>query len=297
MQLMIQRKVPEKLEINLGGVSNMNRLPDAVFVADPKREAIATKEVNKLGLPLIGLVDTNCDPDEVDYLIPGNDDAIRSCSLIVKTLARAVEEGRQKIQVTEFLATDAARTEAERREGKIPVSAEETGRPAPGEAPPSRVSRASRPTASEGRQGAQGRPGGPGRAGGAGRGGSSGRPSGTGRQAAREGAPQQGTPARRPASTKAATAKPVKSSKEAAAKSSAGEPAAEETSPREQLVDQATPATETATAPDAAPVAEAAPATEAAPAPEPTAKSGKKAAPDEAAVAEADAETGAEPEA
>ena len=84
----------EKLEINLGGVSNMTRLPDAVFVADPKREAIATKEVNKLGLPLIGLVDTNCDPDEVDYLIPGNDDAIRSCSLIVKTLGRAVEEGR-----------------------------------------------------------------------------------------------------------------------------------------------------------------------------------------------------------
>ncbi len=94
----------EKLEINLGGVSIMTRLPDAVFVADPKREAIATKEVNKLGLPLIGLCDTNCDPDEVDYVIPGNDDAIRSCSLIVKTLARAVEEGRAKIQVSEFLA-------------------------------------------------------------------------------------------------------------------------------------------------------------------------------------------------
>src|SRR3972149_6267945 len=77
----------EKLEINLGGVSTMTRLPDAVFVADPKREAIATKEANKLGLPLIGLVDTNCDPDEVDLVIPGNDDAIRSCSLIIKTLA------------------------------------------------------------------------------------------------------------------------------------------------------------------------------------------------------------------
>ena len=82
----------EKLEINLGGVSTMTRLPDAVFVVDPKREAIATKEVNKLGIPLIGLVDTNCDPDEVDYLIPGNDDAIRSCSLIVKTL---VARGRR----------------------------------------------------------------------------------------------------------------------------------------------------------------------------------------------------------
>ncbi len=98
----------EKLEINLGGVSIMTRLPDAVFVADPKREAIATKEVNKLGLPLIGLCDTNCDPDEVEYLIPGNDDAIRSCGLIVKTLARAVEEGRAKVQVAEFLAAEAA---------------------------------------------------------------------------------------------------------------------------------------------------------------------------------------------
>jgi small subunit ribosomal protein S2 len=94
----------EKLEINLGGVSIMTRLPDAVFVADPKREAIATKEVTKLGLPLIGLCDTNCDPDEVEYVIPGNDDAIRSCGLIVKTLARAVEEGRAKMQVAEFYA-------------------------------------------------------------------------------------------------------------------------------------------------------------------------------------------------
>jgi small subunit ribosomal protein S2 len=97
----------EKLEINLGGVSTMTRLPDAVFVADPKREAIATKEVNKLGLPLIGLCDTNCDPDEVEYVIPGNDDAIRSCSLIVKTLTRAVEEGRAKMQVAEFYASEA----------------------------------------------------------------------------------------------------------------------------------------------------------------------------------------------
>jgi small subunit ribosomal protein S2 len=102
----------EKLEINLGGVSTMTRLPDAVFVADPKREAIATKEVNKLGLPLIGLVDTNCDPDEVDYVIPGNDDAIRSCSLIVKTLIRAVEEGRAKFQVSDFLQQEAAREAA-----------------------------------------------------------------------------------------------------------------------------------------------------------------------------------------
>jgi small subunit ribosomal protein S2 len=96
----------EKLEVNLGGVSTMTRLPDAVVVIDPKREAIATKEVNKLGLPLIGLCDTNCDPDEVEYLIPGNDDAIRSCSLIVKTLARAAEEGRAKVRAGEFYVNE-----------------------------------------------------------------------------------------------------------------------------------------------------------------------------------------------
>jgi small subunit ribosomal protein S2 len=95
----------EKLETNLGGVGIMDRLPDVVVIIDPKREQIATKEVNKLGIPLIGLVDTNCDPDEVDYVIPGNDDAIRSCNLIVSTLARAVEEGRQRVSAKEFTET------------------------------------------------------------------------------------------------------------------------------------------------------------------------------------------------
>jgi small subunit ribosomal protein S2 len=135
----------EKLDINLGGVSNMTRLPDVVFVADPKREAIATKEVNKLGIPLVGLVDTNCDPDEVDYVIPGNDDAIRSCSLIIKTLARAVEEGRQKVQIAEFLAAEEARVRAE----NAPVVEESAA-----EAAPSRASRSSRPQ--QGRGGQQG---------------------------------------------------------------------------------------------------------------------------------------------
>jgi len=102
----------DKLEINIGGVANMERLPDAVFIIDPKREAIATKEVNKLGIPLIGLVDTNCDPDEADYVIPGNDDAIRSCSLIINTLARAIEEGKHKVSQAEFVAAEAALAEA-----------------------------------------------------------------------------------------------------------------------------------------------------------------------------------------
>jgi small subunit ribosomal protein S2 len=152
----------EKLDINLGGVSNMTRLPDVVFVADPKREAIATKEVNKLGIPLVGLVDTNCDPDEVDYLIPGNDDAIRSCSLIVKTLARAVEEGRQKVQIAEFLAAEEARERAASA-AKVPVGEEGAG-----EAAPSRVSRSSRPQQGQGqgRGGQGGRQGGPGGRGG-----------------------------------------------------------------------------------------------------------------------------------
>lgn len=97
----------EKLEVNLGGVDNMTRLPDAVFIVDPKREAIATREVVKLGIPLIALVDTNCDPDEVDFIIPGNDDAIRSCSLIIRTIARAVEEGRQKVGLMEFAVAEA----------------------------------------------------------------------------------------------------------------------------------------------------------------------------------------------
>jgi small subunit ribosomal protein S2 len=146
----------EKLEINLGGLSMMTRLPDAVFVADPKREAIATKEVNKLGLPLIGLVDTNCDPDEVDYLIPGNDDAIRSCSLIVKTLVRAVEEGRAKFQVSDFLAAEAAREAAQAQSGRMSEEGREGGGGQRG-----RDSRGGPRTQSGDRRG----PGGPGRGG------------------------------------------------------------------------------------------------------------------------------------
>jgi len=86
-----------KLENNLGGVAVMDRLPSAVFVVDPHKEQIVVRETHKLGIPLIGLVDTNCDPDEIDYVIPGNDDAIRSCALIIKVMADAVEAGRQLV--------------------------------------------------------------------------------------------------------------------------------------------------------------------------------------------------------
>ena len=95
-----------KLETNLGGVAGMETLPSAVFVVDPRKEAIVVKEARKLGIPLVALVDTNCDPDEVDYVIPGNDDAIRSCSVIVKAMARAVADGRAQVTAAEFKAAE-----------------------------------------------------------------------------------------------------------------------------------------------------------------------------------------------
>ncbi len=90
-----------KLEFNLGGVRDMDRLPDAVFVADLKTEEIAVNEAARLRIPIIGLVDTNCDPTPVDYVIPGNDDAIRSCQLIIGTIGGAVEDGSSSWRVQE----------------------------------------------------------------------------------------------------------------------------------------------------------------------------------------------------
>ena len=90
-----------KLEFNLGGVRDMDRLPDAVFVADLKTEEIAVNEAARLRIPIIGLVDTNCDPTPVDYVIPGNDDAIRSCQLIIGTIGKAVEDGSSSWRVQE----------------------------------------------------------------------------------------------------------------------------------------------------------------------------------------------------
>jgi small subunit ribosomal protein S2 len=88
------RHEKEKLERNLGGLQDLERLPDAIFVIDTKKEHIAVTEARKLGLPVVAIVDTNCDPDEVDYVIPGNDDAIRAVSLIARVVADAIEEGR-----------------------------------------------------------------------------------------------------------------------------------------------------------------------------------------------------------
>jgi len=113
-----------KLEQNLGGVGNMDRLPAAVFVVDPRKEAIVVKEARKLKIPIIGLVDTNCDPDEIDYIIPGNDDAIRSCSLIIRTMADAVAQGRQLLTEAEMKA-EAERKAAEEAAVAAAVAAAE----------------------------------------------------------------------------------------------------------------------------------------------------------------------------
>jgi small subunit ribosomal protein S2 len=97
----------EKLEANLGGVAEMRRQPDAVFIIDLKKEALAVREARRLGVPVIALVDTNCDPDEADYVVPGNDDAIRSCALITKVIADAIAQGQQKVSVRDFQKAEA----------------------------------------------------------------------------------------------------------------------------------------------------------------------------------------------
>jgi small subunit ribosomal protein S2 len=89
------RKEMSKLEKNLGGIKEMETLPDAIFIVDPKKERICVQEAHTLGIPLIGIADTNCDPEELDYVIPGNDDAIRAVKLIVSTMADAVIEANQ----------------------------------------------------------------------------------------------------------------------------------------------------------------------------------------------------------
>ena len=89
------KKEMEKLEKNLGGIKEMEHIPDAIFVVDPKKERICVQEAQALGITLIGIADTNCDPEELDYVIPGNDDAIRAVKLIVSKMADAVIEGNQ----------------------------------------------------------------------------------------------------------------------------------------------------------------------------------------------------------
>jgi small subunit ribosomal protein S2 len=102
----------EKLESNLGGVADMRKQPDAIFIVDLRKEQLAVREAQRLGLPVIALVDTNCDPDEAAYVIPGNDDAIRSCSLVVRAIADGIEAGKQKVTAAELKKERAREAEA-----------------------------------------------------------------------------------------------------------------------------------------------------------------------------------------
>jgi small subunit ribosomal protein S2 len=127
----------EKLEVNLGGVADMKSVPDAVFVIDLRKEQLAVREARRLGLPVIALVDTNCDPDDADYVIPGNDDAIRSCSLVVRVIASAIEAGKSKVTAEE-MAAPAPQAEAEpapqaeaEAQPEAPPEAEGEGEPEP----------------------------------------------------------------------------------------------------------------------------------------------------------------------
>ncbi|HEU5362051.1 MAG TPA: 30S ribosomal protein S2 [Gaiellaceae bacterium] len=121
----------EKLEANLGGVADMRRQPDAVFIVDLRKEQLAVREAQRLGLPVIALVDTNCDPDEANYVIPGNDDAIRSCALIVKAIADGIESGKQKVSARELSSKREQQQERaeERAEAQAPTTEEVAAAP------------------------------------------------------------------------------------------------------------------------------------------------------------------------
>ena len=100
-EVIVLKKEWDKLEKNLGGIKEMKKLPDAIFVVDPKKERICIQEAHTLGISIIGIADTNCDPEELDYVIPGNDDAIRAVKLIVSKMADAVIEANQGVSMTD----------------------------------------------------------------------------------------------------------------------------------------------------------------------------------------------------
>ena len=110
------KKEMEKLQKNIGGVKEMKRLPDMIFVVDPRKEHICIQEARTLGIPIVGIADTNCDPEELDYVIPGNDDAIRAVKLIVSKLADAVIEANQGADAGEAAEIEAESAEADAAE-------------------------------------------------------------------------------------------------------------------------------------------------------------------------------------
>jgi small subunit ribosomal protein S2 len=118
----------EKLDLNLGGVADMRKQPDAVFIVDLRKEQLAVREARRLGVPVVALVDTNCDPDEADYVIPGNDDAIRSCSLIIRAIADGLAAGSTKATEQDFAPPPAAENGQPAAENGQPAA--ENGQPA-----------------------------------------------------------------------------------------------------------------------------------------------------------------------
>ncbi len=125
----------EKLEANLGGVADMKRQPEAMFVLDLRKEQLAVREARRLGMPIIALVDTNCDPDEADYVVPGNDDAIRSCDLIARVIADGIAEGKQKVSPAEMSAPPAEPSVPADQPTEEAAVAEEPGAPEPATEP------------------------------------------------------------------------------------------------------------------------------------------------------------------
>ncbi len=126
-EVILLKKEMDKLERNLGGIKDMKELPGVVFVVDPKKERIAVLEAKKLGIPVVGLVDTNCNPEDVDYAIPGNDDAIRAVKLIADVIANAVIEGKQGVdgEVTTEEMPDSEETAEEEAKSIEEVAASE----------------------------------------------------------------------------------------------------------------------------------------------------------------------------
>ncbi len=110
-EVILLKKEMEKLEKNLGGIKDMTEIPGVMFVVDPKKERIAILEAKKLGIPVVGLIDTNCNPEDLDYVIPGNDDAIRAVKLISDAMANAIIEGRQGESMEEVHEEEATATE------------------------------------------------------------------------------------------------------------------------------------------------------------------------------------------
>ena len=125
-EVILLKKEMEKLEKNLGGIKEMNELPGVIFLVDPKKERIAILEAKKLGIPVVGLVDTNCNPEELDYPIPGNDDAIRAVKLIADVMANAVIEGRQGESFEEEVSEEQVANEEEATSIEEVVAQEET---------------------------------------------------------------------------------------------------------------------------------------------------------------------------